>query len=217
MTKRRTALLGALAALFFLKPAVCAADFYYPLDDSLTWVYSATEKKEGGITFTAEAVISEKQSIEGKVYAFFNAPSVNVRFLVRIDEKGGYMKVIKYPYPIFNNISYDVYVEPEIIFIKFPLVAGEKWEQVLQAKAVVFGFFTFDRSIKMSYENLGEEELLIGGKPVKAWHILMYRDEGDGGPMKKEESWYADGIGYVKGETEANYIMLKEVTGVKEE
>jgi hypothetical protein len=206
----RAATSGIILILFFsFITCASAAEFTYPLDQSITWIYKSVEKATG-LTFTAEASIISRETVEGREYLFFSAPSVNIRFLVRGDESGVYMKVIKYPYPLLNFASYDIYVQPELLFIKYPMAAGEKWEQELDARAVIFGMFTFERKIKVYFENKGIEKVLLDGVELEAWHIVMLRDEGEGS-IKKEESWYVDKLGYVKGETETNYIDIMKV------
>ena len=122
-------------------------------------------------------------------------------------KQGHICGVIRFPYPVFNFISFDIVLEPEIVFLKFPVTQGEKWEQAALAKANIFGFFTVEKNITMTFEVVKKGFIEFAGERKEAFLVAITRDEGDG-TIVKEKSWYTEGIGYSGGESPEYTIKL---------
>jgi hypothetical protein len=193
----------------FLIPAVLLSAFgtaddsgaYYPIAPHNTLYYSGYRASEPSnvLKIKAEVVGCEKR--DGIDYYFFNAPQIDVRFLMRKDKDGVYMRVMKYPFPVFSFIGVDVEFVPEIKIINFPLRTGDGWHYEGSASASLFGFFSITRSIKADFDVIKRETLDTRAGPIDAFCVRLRIDEGDGAGVKEELHWYGKNIGYVKSRT----------------
>lgn len=192
-----------LAVLVF--GGVIKAGYWYPISVNSSWDYEGYFKADPKKTLKVKAVIAEERKIDGKNYFFYNVPGFDVRFFVRTEDTGGYMKLIRYPYPLFKFLSYDVVLKKEVLFVKYPFVAGEKWHQETQAAAMLWPI-VINRKVKMDFETVEVKKVLFKGEEKYAWHVRILMDQGDGKP-KEENHWYIEGEGYVGGETAEHKVM----------
>ncbi len=184
-----------------------SADFF-PVGDGYSWTYKGFMKDNPKKDLVVKATVVRREMIDGKEYYYYSAPNVDVRFMVRTDENFGYMKIVKYPFPILKFLTVDVYLTPEIKFIKFPYKVGDKWEQTINAKAALPPF-GLDMKLKVNFEVMDSEKITLKGKEYEVFHVRMYRDEGRKEPHI-EDNWFAEGLGFVRGETSEYFIELKD-------
>ena len=196
-----------LAACFVFPSAVYSnqPDFY-PSALGMSWHYSGRWKQGDMRKVSVDASIPSIKTINSLQYMYYTAPSVDVRFMVRLDDKGAYMKLVKYPFPVLKFLTVDVYLTPEIQFLKFPLYEGETWSQELKATADLVPF-KLDRRIKVKFTVVAEEKFNYNGESLDCYHVRMERDEGQG-QLRVEDNWFAQDIGFVRGETPEYFIEL---------
>ncbi|MEI7541717.1 MAG: hypothetical protein WCJ94_00485 [bacterium] len=171
-------------------------------------------------------VKAETKAIEqrdGKDYHYFYAPQVDIRYLINIDKENGIaMKIIKYPFPFFD-MSIEVTLTPEMTFMKFPLVVGNKWTYVGRGEATLLGFIKVGRDLKTDFEVVSKETIKTEAGDFEAYNIVANVDEGDGKGVHSEKYWYAKGLGYTIAETSghradlAGYKIFDETTGIWKE
>ena len=149
----------------------------------------------------------ESRDIDGKRYFFFNVPGFDIRFFARSDEKAAYMKLVRYPYPLFKFLSYDVVLKKEIDFVRYPFVDGEKWRRETEGAAMLWPV-VIKRKITADFDVTGPLDAVYKGKAVDAWHVRMIMEIGDKNPME-ENHWYVEGIGYVRGDTKQHFVELE--------
>ena len=196
-----------MAAWFFIPfTAFSAAPDFYPSAPGMIWHYSGHLKQGDMQKISVDASISSVKTINSLQYMYYTAPSVDVRFMVRIDDKGAYMKLVKYPFPVLKFLTVDVYLTPEIQFLKFPLFEGETWSQELKATADLVPF-KLDRRIKVKFTVTAKEKFNYRGIARDCYHVRMERDEGQGQP-RVEDNWFAQDLGFVRGETPEYFIEL---------
>jgi hypothetical protein len=191
---------------------------YYPVHVGNTWYFRGYKKKEPGIRVNVKAEIVGMEPKDGKDYYYFYAPSVGIRYLIRADEKAVYMRVIKYPFPLFG-FPIEVNIVPEMPIIKSPFKVGERWTYKGRAEAVILGFIKLGRDIRSDFECVRKERLRTEAGDIDAYHIKVLVDEGDGKTVTTEKYWYGQGRGYSYSDTSGHdafilgYKLWNEKTG----
>jgi hypothetical protein len=203
-----------LAAWLVFPAALSATPDFYPSAPGMSWHYDGHWKNRDNEKVKVDASIISVQTIDSKQYLYYSAPSVDVRFMVRADDKGAYMKLLKYPFPVLKFLTVDVYLEPEIEFLKFPLFTGETWSQKVKATADLVPF-KLDREIKVKFTVVAEEKFKYKGNDVDCYQVRMERDDGMGG-LDIENNWFASGLGFVRGDTPGYAIELYDYEPVSE-
>jgi hypothetical protein len=209
MKIKKTFLYLVLFSLFF-SAAYCE---FYPVGEGYVWKYSGYMKNEPQKKIDVSATIISKQKISGKEYYYYSAPSVDVRFMVRTDPGGGYMKLVKYPFPVLKFLTVDVLLTPEIQFMKFPFNVGDSWSREVKAEADLVPF-KLNRKIKIKFTTVAKEIFRYKEADYECYHVRMERD--DGGSVRIEDNWFANGLGFVRGETPEYYIELYDFSGAVE-
>jgi hypothetical protein len=181
---------------------------YYPTYPHDVWYFKGYKKAGSERKFMkVKAEILGIENKDGKDYYYFYAPKVEIRYLMRKDEGGVYMRVIKYPFPIFD-FSIEVNITPEMPIIKFPIKIGDKWVHKARAEATLFGFLKLGRNIQSDFEVLRKEMLHTEAGNVEAYHIKVLVDEGDGKTRTTEKYWYGKGTGYTYSDTTGHDAFL---------
>ena len=207
MKKNAVYFLTVIMILVFRAVPIFSSDFF-PVGDGYSWTYKGFMKDNPKKELVVKATVVSRELIEGKEYFYYSAPNVDVRFMVRTDENFGYMKIVKYPFPILKFLTVDVYLTPEIKFIKFPYKVGDKWEQTINARAALQPF-ELNMKLKVNFEVMDSEKITLKGKEYEVFHVRMYRDEGRK-ELHIEDNWFAEGLGFVRGETSEYFINLKD-------
>lgn len=120
---------------------------FFPVNIGNIWYYKAYKYNEPEKILKIRGDILSTENIEGKDYYFFNAPSVDIRYLIRKDSDAVFLKVMKFSFPVFN-FSVNVIFYPEFPMIKFPILKGEKWNYKSKAEATILGIFKITRNIR---------------------------------------------------------------------
>jgi hypothetical protein len=190
---------------------------YYPahVGDTLylnAWKKTAPEKE----VFVKAEVIRTEIKADGEFYYFYG-PQVDVHYLIGVDKDGITMRVIKYPFPLFD-LSVEVTLKPKMTIILFPLKVGEKWHYDGKAEAIIL-FIPFTRNIKADFEVVERVTMKTPAGDIDTYHIKVLLDEGDGKGVKDENYWYGRDIGYSVADTNghkaelAGYRIYDEKTG----
>ncbi|HDQ25271.1 MAG TPA: hypothetical protein ENN43_00800 [bacterium] len=195
----------AVPAVKKAKPKRDDSPDFYPLAVGNTWYYEGYKKIAPDTMVQAKGEIIRIEEKDGIEYYYAYSPKVNIRYLVRKDEWGAYMRVIRYPFPVFG-FSIDVDIVPEMPFIKFPLKEGTKWTHRAKAKTWVL-FLYIERSIHVDFEVAGKTIIKTDAGDLEAWHIKATVDEGDG-KAALDEYWYARGVGYARADASGHYAQV---------
>jgi hypothetical protein len=180
---------------------------YYPLHVGDTWYFKGYKKKDPSTRLNVKAQVLGIEPKDGKDYYYIYAPSVGIRYLMRTDEKGVYMRVIKYPFPIFG-FPIEVDLVPEMTIIRGTFKVGERWTYKGRAEAVIFGFLKLGRDIKSDFECVRKELLRTEAGDIEAYHIKVLVDEGDGKTVTTEKYWYGKGRGYSFSDTSGHDAFI---------
>jgi hypothetical protein len=195
---------------------------YYPLHVGNTWYFKGFKKSDPDKQLFVKAQTLGIEPKDGKDYYYIYAPAVGIRYLMRKDDKGVYMRVIKYPFPIFG-FPIEVDLVPEMNIIHSPFKVGERWTYKGKAEAVIFGFLHLGRDIRSDFECVRKERLRTETGFINAFHIKVLVDEGDNKTVTTEKYWYGEGRGYSYAATSGHdalivgYRLFNEKTGQWEE
>lgn len=211
--------------LFYLVMLLSAHNLKYPVSYSFfpichgnVWYYKAYRYGEVDKILKIKAEIVSTENIEGIDYYFFNAPSVDIRYLIRKDDDAVYLKVMKFPFPVFN-FSINVIFYPEMQMIKFPVLKGEKWRYEGRAEATILGIFKIKREIKADFEVIKRDKVITDAGRLDTYHIILKIDEGDGTGIKVKKYWYAKNIGFTISDNDnhkcelVGYIVKSDIDG----
>ncbi|MCX7699005.1 MAG: hypothetical protein N2114_06020 [Candidatus Goldbacteria bacterium] len=159
------------------------------------WYYKAYKCSEPEKILKIKANITSIENIDGIDYYFFNAPSVDIRYLLRKLDEGVFLKVMRFPFPIFN-FSINVVFTPEFPMMKYPLLKGKKWNYEGYAEAKILGVFKITRNVKAEFEVIKRDKIITDAGRLDTYHIRVNVDEGDGKGIKIKKYWYAKNIGF---------------------
>lgn len=200
-------------------------DFAYPVSSSFfpvkignVWYYKAYKCSEPEKILKIKADITSIENIDGINYYFFNAPSVDIQYLIRKSNDAVLLKVMKFPFPIFN-FSINVVFYPEFPMIKFPLLKGAKWSYEGKAEAKILGIFKITRNIKADFEVKKREKIITDAGRLDTYHIIVSVDEGDGKGIKIKKYWYAKNIGFTISDNDnhkcelVGYTVMSDIDG----
>jgi len=191
---------------------------FFPAAVGNKWFYQGywkNDKDKKIVKVKAEILNTEKR--DGKEYFYYYAPKVGIRYLNRKDETGVYMRVIKFPFPIFSFALIEVDIEPEMLVIKFPFKVGEKWTQKAKASTTLFGVWKISRDIQSDFEVVEKVKIKTGAGEIEAYHIRANVDNSY--EKTVENYWYGKDIGYSVSDTTSyfvqvdGYIIKDEKTG----
>lgn len=191
---------------------------YFPASVGNKWFYQGywkNDKEKKIVKVKAEILNIEKK--DGKEYFYYYAPKVGIRYLNRKDETGVYMRVIKFPFPIFSFALIEVDIVPEMLVIKFPFKVGDKWTQKAKASTTLFGILKIERNIQSDFEVVEKVKIQTGAGEIEAYHIRAYVDNSY--EKTVENYWYGKDIGYAVSDTSSyfvkvhGYIIKDEKTG----
>jgi hypothetical protein len=191
---------------------------YFPAAVGNRWFYQGywkNDKDKKTVKVKADILNVEKK--DGKEYFYYCAPKVDIRYLNRKDETGVYMRVIKFPFPVFSFALIEVDLEPEMLVIKFPFKVGEKWTAKAKASTTVFGFWKLSRDIQTDFEVVEKVKIQTGVGEIEAYHIKAIIDNSFN--VVEENYWYGKDIGYSVSDNSSyfvkvhGYIIKDEKTG----
>jgi len=204
------------ACVLFLFSAAVLADGEHPLEafqSSRYWpmtvgnvaFYKAFEKDSPSRQLKVRAETRVGEIFEGKNYYYIYAPGVDIRYMVRRDETGVFMRMVKRKFALFG-LSVDVHLSPELLFLKFPLAIGTKWSQLVDAKAH-FLLFPINRKIEGRFHVVGREILHTEAGDIDCFVVkasLGIVNE----PLVEKTLWYGENVGYVKADAPEDFSLL---------
>ncbi len=191
---------------------------FFPVNFGNIWYYKAYKCNEPEKMLKIKADISSIENIEGIDYYLFNAPGVDIRYLIRKDNNGVRLKAMKFPFPVFNFSIYVLFY-PEFPMIKFPLLKGEKWNYKGKAQAIILGVFKITRDVSADFEVLKRDKVIVDAGRLDTYHIIVHVDEGDGNGIKIKKYWYAKNIGFTISDNDnhkcelAGYVIKSDIDG----
>lgn len=180
---------------------------FFPASVGNKWFYQGywkNDKDKKIVKVKAEILNIEKR--DDKEYFYYYAPKVGIRYLNRKDETGVYMRVIKFPFPIFSFAMIEVDIEPEMLVMKFPFKVGEKWTQKAKASTTLFGFLKISRDIQTDFEVVEKVKIKTGVGEIEAYHIKA--DVDNSYEKTVENYWYGKDIGYSVSDTTSYFVKV---------
>ena len=178
---------------------------YYPLTVGNEYYYKAVKANAPNRELRVKVEIKDLQAVDGDDYFYLFAPSENIRYLIRRDKAGVYMRLLKRKFPLFG-LSFNVHLKPELLFLRFPLVIGDQWSQRVTASARLF-FIPFSRTIEAKYNVVD--------------HVILHTEAGDidafvvnaslgvvGGSIASKTFWYGENVGYIKGSAPEDSMII---------
>jgi hypothetical protein len=178
---------------------------YYPEYVGNTWYFRGYKKNAPDTLLNVKAQVLYTQKRDNEDYYYIHAPKMGIRYLNKKRDDGVYMRVIKYPFPLFG-FPIDVDLIPAMPIIKFPFKQGDKWTHVGKARAVIL-FIPIEKNIRSDFEVVGKKVIKTPAGEIETWHIKVIVDEGDGKPTE-ENYWYGKGFGYSMADTSGHYAEL---------
>ena len=180
---------------------------FFPVHLGDAWYYKGYKKADKNNWFDIKAEVKTIEVIDGKEYFYYSAPAANVRFLIRTDDAGAYLRVLRFPYPILDFLSIDIDIKPEIKFLRFPFVVGDSWSMTATARAEFFKFEII-KNLTAEFTVLGNEYISVKGVPLETYHVRNSINQGDGNPPMVEEHWHGKGVGYTQSDTPEYFLTL---------
>ncbi len=178
---------------------------YYPEYVGNTWYFQGYKKNAPDKLLNVKAQVLYTQKRDNEDYYYIHAPKMGIRYLNKKRDDGVYMRVIKYPFPLFG-FPIDVDLVPAMPIIKFPFKQGDKWTHTGKARAVIF-FIPIEKNIRSDFEVMGRKTIKTPAGDIDTWHVKVIVDEGDGKPTE-ENYWYGNGFGYSMADTTGHYAEL---------
>jgi hypothetical protein len=205
-------LLTAAAVIFF--SSIFASEYtprdYCPLEPGTVWNYGLYNKKENKYRPDVAAAVNSTEKYGKIEYSLYEVPSRGIRCFVRADDKGIWVKAAQMNLPVLSFIYVTLELEDEANIMEVPVQAGKKWryEGNVRAKALVI--ISIKAKVTVDMENMGQEEVLVNGNTVSAYHIRarVNRNLVDNNPMTGS-CWMSKGIGLVKAETANSRLLIK--------
>ncbi len=186
------------------KPLTLSAR-YYPLTIGNEYYYKAIKANAPNRKLRVKAEIKDLQAVDGEDYFYLFAPSENIRYLIRRDKAGVYMRRLKREFPLFG-LSFNVHLKPEILVLRFPLAIGDRWSQRVTASARLL-FIPFSRTIEAKYHVVD--------------HVILHTETGDinafvvnaslgvvGGAIASKTFWYGENVGYIKASAPEDSMII---------
>ena len=195
--------------LLSLIPAYCI-DLcgYFPLDYSHVWKYRAISKQNNKEVIVRGKVIN-KRDIDDVEYSFFNIPGLNINYFIRCDEGKLYMRMLRYTIPVLSLISVDAYLNPEVLTADFSKKEGEYWSINSMAKGSIL-FLSVEVPFSAKVRVIERSEIVFKDEKYDSMTFELTRDEGNGKSVVETHK-YAEGLGYIGGETDEYRFILEEV------
>jgi hypothetical protein len=190
---------------------------YFPLTIGNEYYYKAVKTRTPIREHQVKAELRNLQTLGDKQYFYFFAPGVDVRYLVRRDECGMFMRLLKRDFPLFG-LSFNVHLIPELLFLRFPLTVGDRWSQQVVAKARIL-FIPISRSIEGRFHVVDREVLHTEAGDIDAYVVNAGIGAVDG-KMDDMTFWYGENVGYIKADAPEDlsvivgYRVLDEQTGI---
>lgn len=178
---------------------------YYPLTIGNEYYYKVFRKHAPNREYRVKAEVRNLQTVDGKDYFYFHAPGADIRYLVRRDESGVFMRLLKREIPLFG-ISFDVHLIPELMFLRFPLTVGDQWSQRVVASARIL-FIPVSRTIEGRFQVVDRQILRTEAGDIDVFVINASLGVINKSMADKTFSYGAN-VGYVKADAPEDFTVL---------
>jgi len=175
-----------------------------PINTGDIWYFRLVYKNKPEEIKNVTGYVAQK-IIDGKPYYYYSVPAESKKNLVRFTNEGAYIRGLTYP--LFDFIFLDVTLNPEIQYLRFPIIVGDSWTATSTGRVTLLDFININRDTTIKFHILGEADILFAGKKVHVFKVQDRIDKGNG-QYDSEETWYGEGIGLVYQETEAYILEL---------
>jgi hypothetical protein len=182
-------LLLMAASVMAQKTRVPAARDYFPMRVGDSWKY---RNMTGDAEYTMKVVSAEKQADGNMLYMVERLAGVKVH--TWYSKPNGWVLLHRESYPEHEGL--EIKHAPAKQFLKNPLVAGAKWNW--SGKNVTQSEMTEETQV------IGPETVTVPAGTFRA--IKMVSKVAEGPALKTITTWYADGVGMVKTETDGGQI-----------
>jgi hypothetical protein len=182
-----------------------------PISMTDRWYFRIKHKDKPEELLNVTGLIDSHTINKGLDYYYYYVPLENKGNVVRFTKEAAYIKNLKFP--VFGFIFLDVVLEPEIQYMKFPLVTGDTWESKSTGTVQLMNFLKLSRQTSAKFTVLEQGDVTINGKSEHVFRIANDIDKGDG-KITHEEDWYAVNIGLIYQNTDAYTLeIVKYVPG----
>jgi len=178
---------------------------YYPLTIGNEYYYKAVKANAPNRELRVKSEIKNLQTVDGEDYFYLFAPSENVRYLIRRDNAGMHMRLLKREFPLFG-LSFNVHLKPEILFLRFPLAIGDQWSQQVMASARIL-FIPFSRTVEASYHVVDRVILHTEAGDIDAF-VVNASLGVVGGAIASKTFWYGENVGYIKASAPEDSMII---------
>lgn len=180
-----------------------------PQDMNARWYFRIKHKDKPEEITDVTGLLDSKTVINGNDYYYYYVPLENKGNIVRYTKDGAFIRNLKFP--IFGFIFLDVVLDPEINYLRFPVVPGDQWISKSTGTVELMKFFKVSKSTTTKFTVLDPVDVIIDGKIEHAFRIASEIDKGEG-KIDHEENWYAVNIGLIYQNTEAYTIEIVKFT-----
>jgi hypothetical protein len=175
------------------------------------WYYRIRHYEKPEEVLDVVGIIQSKTQVNGFDYYNCFVPLENKGNVVRYTKDGAFISNLKFP--VFGFVFLDVALDPEIQYMRFPIVTGDQWVSKSTGTVELMKFFKITRQTSTKFTVLGEIDVTIDGKIEHAFRIGSEIDKGEG-KLDHEEEWYAVNIGLIYQTTDAYTLeLVKYVPG----
>lgn len=178
---------------------------YYPLTVGNEYYYTAIKANAPNRELRVKAEIKNLQTVDGEDYFYLFAPSENIRYLLRRDKAGVYMRLLKRDFPLFG-LTFNVHLKPEVMFLRFPLAIDDQWSQRVTASARIF-FIPIRRTIEAKYHVVDKVVLHTEAGDIEAF-VVNASLGVVGGEIANKTFWYGEKIGYIKSSAPEDSMII---------
>jgi len=178
---------------------------YYPLTIGNKYYYKVIRTDAASREYQVKAEVRNVQTVDGKDYFYFFAPGADIRYLVRRDESGVFMRLLKREIPLFG-ISFNVHLVPELMFLRFPLTVGDQWSQQVVAKARIL-FIPVSRTIEGRFHVVDRQVLHTEAGDIDVFVVNASLGVANQSMANKTFSYGAN-VGYVKADAPEDFTVL---------
>jgi hypothetical protein len=182
-----------------------------PLDMGARWYFRIAHKDAPANIRNVVGLLDSKTVLNGSDYYYYFVPQENKGNVVRFTKEGAYIRNLKFP--VFGFIFVDVLLDPEIMYLKFPLKTGDTWSSESTGTVFLLNLFKIVRKTHARFTVTGEADIMLDGKKEHVFKVTDDIDKGDG-KTEHEEQWFGVNLGMIYQDTDAYTLELyKHVAG----
>lgn len=177
-----------------------------PADVKDRWNFKIRHKDNPSQILDVTGLLEYKRTIKNADYYFYGVPLENKGNLVRFAHEGAYIRKLKFP--IFNFMFFDVELDPEILYLRFPMKIGDEWKVESYGTVKFFAFFKISRKMTVKFKLDAVYDVPMNGRIFHVFKTVSVIDRGDG-KTSRQEAWFGAGVGLMYSDTEAYALELQ--------